>query len=196
MARPEIYVSVDIEADGPIPAMNSMKSLGAAPFVLDPQNPRGWRMLDTTFKVNLFDLPGATPDPNTMEWWKGQPEAWAAATSDQQPPEDAMKAFKKWLLKLPGKPVVMGYPVTYDFMWMYWYLIRFTGFPAPCGFQGMDLKTMARDRLGRDFRAATKRNMPRSWFKGAPPHTHDALDDAIGQGVLGMNMLVQRLSAR
>ena len=48
------------------------------------------------------------------------------------------------------------------------------------------------DRLKCQFREATKRNMPKRWFLvdgKAPPHTHDALDDAIGQGVLLMNIL-------
>jgi len=37
-----------------------------------------------------------------------------------------------------------------------------------------------------------KKRMPKHWFEGAPPHTHDGLDDAIGQGVLFINMLNDR----
>jgi len=38
---------------------------------------------------------------------------------------------------------------------------------------------------------STKKNLPREWF-GATPHTHVALDDAIGQGALFGNLLAER----
>jgi len=44
--------------------------------------------------------------------------------------------------------------------------------------------------LGTDYRDSTKRNMPAKWFDDAP-HTHVALDDAIGQGLLFCNMLAE-----
>lgn len=187
----EIYVSIDIEADGPIPGMNSMLSLGAAAFRLGGPNPRT-PLPGGTFTVNLKTLEGATPDPDTMDWWATQPEAWTAATKNALPPMEAMEAFVKWIRSLPGKPVIIGYPVTYDFMFVYWYTVRFTGFPAPFGFQGMDIKTAAALKRHLPFREATKRNMPKSWFVGAPKHTHESLADAIGQGVLFINMMEDR----
>ena len=42
--------------------------------------------------------------------------------------------------------------------------------------------------LGRGYRETTKRDMPRHWFDRAP-HTHVALDDALGEGALFCNML-------
>ena len=42
--------------------------------------------------------------------------------------------------------------------------------------------------LGTPFRRTAKANMPGEWF-GDRPHTHKALDDAIGQGELFCNML-------
>ena len=38
--------------------------------------------------------------------------------------------------------------------------------------------------------------MPKRWFKGAPKHTHKAIDDAIGQGVLFVNMMSDDGSGR
>jgi len=32
-----------------------------------------------SFEINFAALPGAKPNPKTMEWWQTQPEAWAAA---------------------------------------------------------------------------------------------------------------------
>jgi hypothetical protein len=183
----EIYVSIDIEADGPIPGLNSMLSLGAAAFSIS-QDRRTWSQVGT-FQANLKQLPEATPNPETMKWWATQPEAWAKATEQSEDPAVVMPRFVDWVKSLPGKPVLAGYPITYDFLFVYWYTVKFTGFPAPFGFSGLDIKTLAMDRLGCNFREATKRKMPKSWFLGSPPHTHQALDDAIGQGVLLMNLL-------
>jgi hypothetical protein len=75
-------------------------------------------------------------------------------------------------------------------MFVYWYLIRFAG-ESPFSHSALDIKTFAMALLGRGYRESTKKNMPRSWF-GSEPHTHVALDDAIGQGVLFCNMLAER----
>lgn len=45
--------------------------------------------------------------------------------------------------------------------------------------------------LGTEYRESTKRSMPRRWFDDHP-HTHVALDDALGQGALFCNMLAER----
>jgi hypothetical protein len=179
---PEIYVSTDIEADGPIPGPHSMLSFGSAAYRAD-------KTLVSTFSANLETLPDASGHPDTMAWWAKQPDAWAACRRDLQPPSRAMETYVQWLDALPGKPVFVGYPAAYDFLFVYWYLMRFVG-RSPFGFAALDIKTMAMTILGKDFRDASKRNMPRKWFD-ARPHTHVALDDAIEQGALFCNMLAQ-----
>jgi hypothetical protein len=176
----EIYVSTDIEADGPIPGPHSMLSFGSAAFRTD-------KTLVGTFTANLELLPGATGDPRTMGWWASQPEAWEAARRDPKDPVVAMPEYVRWLKSLPGKPVFVGYPVAYDFMFVYWYLIRFAG-ESPFSHSALDIKTLAMAALGTDYRDAVKRNMPRRWFE-KHPHSHQALDDAIGQGILFCNVL-------
>ena len=178
----EIHMSVDIEADGPIPGDYSMLSLGAAAFRPDSCDPVA------KFKVNLEPLADAKQAPDTMAWWKNHPEAWEAAVSDQVAPKLAMQMFRDWLKGLPGKPVFVGFPVTFDFLFVYWYYVHFVGFPAPFGFQGLDIKTLAMDKLGLPFRQTAKKRMPKHWFKGCPKHTHDSLEDAIGQGILFLNI--------
>jgi hypothetical protein len=176
----EIYVSTDVEADGPIPGPNSMLSFGSAAFR------RSGEMIGT-FSVNLDLLPEAAPDPRTQAWWESQPEAWAACRTDTRPPAEAMRAYVEWLKTLPGRPVFVGYPVAYDFMFVYWYLIRFTG-ASPFSHSALDIKTAAMIALKSPYREATKKNMPRRWFTNRP-HTHVALDDAIGQGELFCRIL-------
>lgn len=179
----EIYVSTDIEADGPIPGPNSMLSFASAAYRAD-------KTLVGTFSRNLETLPEAQPDPKTAAWWQSQPEAWAACRQDAQPPQEAMSDYLAWLKSLPGKPVFVAYPAAYDFLFVYWYLIRFTG-ESPFSHSALDIKTFAMALLGRDYRESTKRNMPRRWFDNLP-HRHVALDDAIEQGALFCNMLRER----
>jgi hypothetical protein len=176
----EVYVSTDIETDGPIPGIYSMLSLASAAFTADK------KLLDT-FSVNLQTLPDAKQHPKTMDWWKTQPEAWEACRKDLWPADAAMKQYADWLKNLPGTPVFTAYPAGFDFLFVYWYLIRFVG-ESPFSFSALDIKTYAMAVLKVDYRKATKSNMPRDWFPKSP-HTHIALDDAIEQGLLFCNML-------
>jgi hypothetical protein len=183
---PEIYVSTDCETDGPIPGPYSMLSFASAAYTAD-------KKLVSTFSANLDLLPGATGDPKTMEFWKSQPEAWAACRENAKAAEEVMPQYVKWIKGLPGKPVFVSYPVAFDFMFVYWYLIRFAG-ESPFSHSALDIKTYAMSLLKRDYRDSVKRNMPPSWFDDLP-HTHVALDDAIGQGALFCNMLRENLAA-
>jgi len=181
----EIYVSTDVETDGPIPGPHSMLSLASAAFLA------GGKLQDT-FTVNLETLPGAAGHPDTMDWWQTQPEAWAASRENLRKPQDAMREYLAWIKGLPGKPVFVGYPVVFDFMFVQWYLHSFAG-ESPFSFVGLDIKTYAMAVLKTDFRAVYKSSMPRHWFDANLKHTHLALDDAIEQGVLFCNILAENL---
>lgn len=176
----EIYVSTDVEADGPIPGPNSMLSFGSAAYTKEKE-------LVSTFEVNLETLDGAIADSETEKWWESQPEAWEYCRSNLQTPKQAMSEYHSWLKGLPGKPVFVGYPVSYDFMFVYWYLIKFVG-DSPFSHSALDVKTMAMIALKTEYRKSTKKYMPKRWFDDLP-HSHKALDDAIGQGALFCNIL-------
>src|ERR1700728_4597400 len=75
MSSKEIYVSTDVEADGPIPGPNSMLSCGSAAYT-------GGKELIGTFSANLETLPGATADPKTAEWWEPRSAPWFALPSE------------------------------------------------------------------------------------------------------------------
>jgi hypothetical protein len=176
----EVYVSTDVEADGPIPGPHSMLSLGSVAFRADGSE-------IGSFTANLELLPGASGHPDTMKWWRQQPEAWASCRENPRPAAQVMKEYAAWLDTLPGKPVLVGYPAAYDFMFVYWYLISFVGH-SPFSFSALDIKTMAMTMLKKDFYAATKNHLPKEWF-GSVRHSHVALQDALEQGVLFCNML-------
>jgi hypothetical protein len=101
-----------------------------------------------------------------------------------------MPEYVAWLKSLPGNPVFVAYPAAYDFLFVYWYLIRFAG-ESPFSHSALDIKTYAMALLGKGYRDCVKRSMPAKWFDDIP-HTHVALDDALGQGALLCNMLAAR----
>lgn len=178
----EIYVSTDVETDGPIPGPHSMLSLGSAAYSAD-------KCLLATFSANLETLPEASPDPQTAAWWAGQPAAWAACRSHLETPAAAMTRYLAWLKGLPGEPVFVAYPAGFDFLFVYWYLMRFAG-ESPFSHSALDIKSFAMAVRQTDYRASGKQHMPQRWFD-PQPHSHIALDDAIEQGALFCNMLAE-----
>jgi hypothetical protein len=80
--------------------------------------------------------------------------------------------------------------VGFDFTFVSYYLFRFTGknpfFPA-----ALDIRSFAMAAMRTPFHASGKQHMPRRWLEGTRPHTHVALDDAIGQGELFCRMLAE-----
>ena len=177
---PEVYISTDVEADGPIPGPHSMLSFASAAFRADG-TPAG------TFTANLDPLPGAAPHPKTDAFWADNPAAYAATRLDTKDPAVAMAEYVGWLRTMPGRPVFVGFPAGFDFSFVHWYLHRFTG-GNPFSHSALDVKTMAMVLMGCDYREAVKRKMPKAWF-GPGRHTHVALDDAVEQGELFVNML-------
>ncbi|MBX3463649.1 MAG: exonuclease [Planctomycetes bacterium] len=176
----EIYVSTDVEADGPIPGPHSMLSFASVALRAD-------KTVVAEFQANLEPLPDATPHPRTMAWWAGFPAALAAARANPEPPAVVMPRYAAWLRELPGRVVFVGQPVAFDFLWVYWYLMRFHGH-SPFGHSALDVKTYAMALLKRPYRDCVKGALPAAWDDGLP-HTHIALDDARQQGAMFCNML-------
>ena len=176
----EIYVSTDIETDGPVAGKHSILSIGSAAFTAEKE-------LLSTFSANLQTLPNAPPDPRTAAWWLTQPEAWSACRRNVESPRDAMARYVAWLKSLPGKPVFVAYPTAFDFPFVHWYLTEFAG-ENPFGYSAIDIKTYSMALMRKPYRMCGKRSMPAEWLDPVR-HTHVALDDAIEQGRLFCNML-------
>jgi hypothetical protein len=177
----EIYVSTDVEGRRPHP-----RSALDAQLRLRPRTGRT-RPWSAPSSRNLETLPDATPDPKTAAWWEGQPRPGRRAGRSRARRRTRCATTRRGLRGLPGKPVFVGYPAAYDFMFVYWYLIRFVG-QSPFSHSALDIKTFAMAVMGTEYRGSSKEQMPAEWFDPVP-HTHVALDDAIGQGALFCNML-------
>jgi len=181
----EIYVSTDVETNGPVAGKHSMLSIGSAAYLAD-------KTLLSTFSANLETVPEFSADDSTTAWWATQPEAWAACRSNLEPPREAMTRYLAWLQALPGRLVLVAYPAAFDFPFVYWYLTQYAG-ANPFGYAVIDVKTFAMAMLRKPYRACGKQSMPADWFDPVR-HTHVALDDALEQGSLFCNMLKANIS--
>lgn len=175
-----IYVSTDIETNGPQVGKNSILSLASAAFLEN-------QTLHSTFSVNLNTLPDGEENAATMAWWSHFPIAWQAARQHCLSPEEGMLSYINWLTSLPGRPIFVGYPLAFDFSFVVYYLERFTG-KNPFRFAAIDLRSLMMGLYQLPFSKASKQNWPLHWF-ASKPHTHIALDDAIEQGMAFCNML-------
>jgi hypothetical protein len=182
VAKSSVYISVDNEADGPIP----MISLGACVAgrhdgdtfsVADPDARTFYRELkpiSSEFVAEALAVSGLDRD---------------RLTADGTEPADAMRDFSAWVREVSGEasPVFTAYPASFDWMFTYWYLIRFTG-SSPFGHSRcLDMKTYFAARSGRPISGVSKRTMPKRLLSNRK-HTHNALDDAVEQAELYGNL--------
>ncbi|WP_433572753.1 3'-5' exonuclease [Streptomyces sp. CA-251247] len=180
--KPSLYISVDIEADGPIPGPYSMISFGAA--VAGRQDADGYEPADPQARTFYRELRPISED--------FVPEALAVSGLDRDrliaegcEPGDAMAEFGAWVREVStgAQPVMCGYPASYDWTFLYWYLIRFTG-ASPFGHSGcFDMKTLYATKARLPLRAVAKGTMPPE-LHSKRRHTHHGLDDAIEQAEL------------
>jgi DNA polymerase III epsilon subunit-like protein len=166
--KEDVFVSVDTEADGPIPGEYSMISLGAV-VAGRPE---------ATFYREIRPISD-----------RFVPEALAVSGLDREKllregaaPEAAMRDFAAWLkgVSPARRPVFVAFNATFDWMFVSYYFHRFTG-DNPFGISGLDIKAYYMGALGKRTWADTaKRNMEKRFLSDAP-HTHNALDDAREQ---------------
>ncbi|MCX4820253.1 3'-5' exoribonuclease [Streptomyces sp. NBC_01142] len=188
--KPSLYISVDIEADGPIPGPYSMISFGAA--VAGQQDTQGYAPADPEAHTFYRELRPISED--------FVPKALAVSGLDRDrliaegsEPASAMAEFSAWVGEMGkasggAQPVMCGYPASYDWTFLYWYLLRFTG-ASPFGHSGcLDMKTLYATKARLPLRAVSKGTMPRALLSKRR-HTHHALDDAIEQAELFSNLM-------
>lgn len=179
------YFVTDIEADGPSPMENSMLSFATVVVREDGQ------MIDE-FETVLQPRANRNPSTETMAWWKTQPEAWQAATTNPAPPELEMQRFADWVVSFDGRRSFAARPVAFDGLWIDYYLREFAGsylldvshwgrniFTAGA----LDIGTYISGIFNRTDTLAGDIEFPSNWL-GDHEHTHRAIDDARGYASL------------
>ncbi len=187
----DVYFSVDVEADGPLPGPHSMSSLGACIAGL-LRDDGGFVRLDPREHTFYAEL-----RPISSEW---VPEALAVSGLDRSEllrtggdPRETMTQFASWVRSQArqhgGRAVFCAYPLGFDWLFTYWYLVQFADGGSPFGHSAhLDMKTAYAVRGRRPIARSVKRLMPPSLLSKRR-HTHNALDDAIEQADLLANLM-------
>jgi hypothetical protein len=175
----DVYISADIEADGPIPGRYSMLSFGMA--VAARFDGRTFVACDPSVATFYRELRPITDEFN--------PDAVRVSGLDRArleldgaEPEEAMAAAGQWVRDQAegARPVLVGYPVVFDWMFLHWYFVRFAG-ASPFGFSGaLDMKTMYQQKARVTLELAGRDDLPAA-LQSSRPHTHNARDDAVEQ---------------
>ncbi len=207
----EIYISVDIEASGPIPGKYSMLSLGACvvgraeeTFYIEIEP------ISSTFVPEAMSVIGKSLDYYYQSGVK---------------PQESMRNFAEWIKQVSKDaiPVFVGFNAPFDWSFVNWYFHNFVG-ENPFGIGGLDIKSYYAGISGCDWEDTRSSRIPdkygfdrrfghqdppdrKMWerkmasliflshiflsggrnndqshkYKGASKHTHHALDDAIEQ---------------
>ena len=183
-----MYFSVDVEADGPIPGpvLDDLVRRRRSPAPVPPEGSTAADPTAATFYRELRPISDDF-DPAALAV-SGLDRPPCSATGPTRP--SAMAEFTAWVTATagPARPVVVAYPACYDWMFLYWYLIRFTG-TSVFGHSGcLDLKTLYAMKADVPLGGAVKSRMP-AHLLSHRPHTHHALDDAIEQAELFANLM-------
>lgn len=178
----EVYISIDIEAAGPVPSTFSMLSLGAV--VVDDPN--------KTFYVELKPVNDKFL-PDAMKVVGRSLQDFAKNGRD---PEEAMTALCDWVGNVANsaKPVFVGFNATFDWAFVNFYFHQCLG-ESPFGFGGIDIKSYYMGMTGCTWED-TQSSRIQSDLKGKSRHTHNALDDAVEQAEMFRRMREKASTAR
>lgn len=118
--EPHHYVTTHIHTDGPIPGPHSLLTLTSAAY-----SHAGVPI--SSFTANVRELPGATLHPIALADWRARAEDWLCTRRASRPPAVAMAAYERWIGSLPGPTALVADTARPDYLFVYWYLQRFTG---------------------------------------------------------------------
>jgi hypothetical protein len=193
-ARPEIYISADIETDGPVPGNFSMLSFGLAAVAI--YDGKTVQRLNARAHAAYWELKPVAPrfDPAALSV-NGLDRDRLLRTGET--PADAMRAAARWVEGVAGdrKPVLVAYPVAFDWLFLHWYFETYAG-GSPFGHGNcVDIRSLYMGASGSTFSASSNRRIPPELRPDAA-HTHHALEDAIEQGQLFVNILELTIARR
>jgi DNA polymerase III alpha subunit (gram-positive type) len=181
----QMYIVVDIELNGLMPGKNSMLSIGAVASTADQEM--------GSFYKKVLPLEDLSADPETMEWWKTQPEAWQEVNANAESAVIVIEAFREWVKSFDKSPVFVASPLILDYPFIRWYLNRFGGEQLFEDFKPvqrtLDLASFTAGKLNIPLARSRRMQLPQEITQGMPSHSHKAIDDARGYGVILRNTL-------
>jgi DNA polymerase III epsilon subunit-like protein len=175
----EVFISIDVEASGPIPGEYSLLSIGACVV----------GNTDQTFYAELKPL----NDNSTEKAMEVAGFDLEKLKLNGEDPRAAMERFEGWVTQVAevGRPVFVAFNATFDWSFTHWYFIKFLG-RDPFGISGLDIKAYFMGKHHTDWGGTIKKKV-RARYPTKMVHTHQALDDAKEQADLFAQMLDGRI---
>jgi hypothetical protein len=183
----DVYFSADVETDGPIPGPFSMLSFGlvyagrfdGTEFQRPPDFTRAiyreLKPISDNYQPEALQVNGLDRDRLCREG---------------ESPETVMTQTFQWVKAIAGaaRPVLVAYPLSFDWTWLYWYFIQYSSQGSPfLHSQCFDLKTAFAVKAEIPI-AQAGRNYLLPNLRTLRKHTHHALDDAKEQAEIFANI--------
>jgi hypothetical protein len=183
----DAYFSADVETDGPIPGPFSMLSFAivyAGSFdgkcFKRPQNYQTYfykelRPISDQFQEEALKINGLDRD---------------RLLKDGGAPEQVMAEASRWVKTVAGEvnPVLVAYPLSFDWSWLYWYFIRYSPEGSPFGYSRcFDIKTALSVKARIPICRAGRARLDPSLGSNLA-HTHHAIGDATEQAEIFANI--------
>jgi ribonuclease T len=165
------FISVDIEAAGPVPSRYALLSIGACTI----RQPR------KTFYVELVPDKEQV-DPGAM---KIHGLDLSRLSREGLIPEYALRRFADWLkgvIPTGREPLMVGFNAPFDWMFIHDYFTRYLG-DNPFGHSAIDIKAVYMGASGNSWVETSGQHLHRRYDDGRHL-SHNALDDAISQAVI------------
>ena len=193
MSKPEIFISFDVEADGPSPATNNCLQIALVAVCAqyeqdpDPAKPEQWVVdsLDLCFTPQE----NRAADSETMtEFWSQYPEILSKIRANAHDPSMQMQRLSFWLQELSERYTInrwVAAPSAYDWQWVNCMYYRYLAlceksklFKLPFKAECMSSILKGLEYLGHDQKVVSDYvNRGTEYL----PHTHYALEDATEQ---------------
>lgn len=183
----DVYFSADVETDGPIPGPYSLLSFAMVyAGRYDGQKFESPANLKQTFYREIKPI----SDSFESEALRVNQLDRDRLCQEGKDPVDAMTEAAQWVRKIagPNRPILVAYPLSFDWTWLYWYFIRFSSEGSPFNHSGcFDIKTAYAVKARIPVAAAGRSNLE-SWLRPHREHSHHALEDAIEQAEIFANL--------
>jgi ribonuclease T len=183
-----LYISLDVEASGPVPGLFSLLAIGACAVSDDGSEARIVEGAEFEFKVLVKPIPGAGADPEALKYAGGLVPEELVTTGTE--PREALLNLNAWIERArvavgTNRSHFLAHAASFDWMYMRWYYETF-GIVCPFGFAGIDIKAYAMGALGITWEETSKDALGRRMGLEAidPLRLHDPLYDAHYQARL------------
>lgn len=180
MTKSKIFLSFDIEADGPTPMLNNMTSIGI--YAFDENN----NHVDS-YQRNIKNVEGHITDPATqVEFLDTHPDLVKFLQTDQVTPYECMAELATFLSGLSNKKIVwLARPGAFDWQWLNGYYHTFGPEDKPkLGFKADCISSMWKACVRCHKIDSEKESKLWKMFTTGEAMTHNPLDDARYQAKL------------